>query len=135
VSLSIDDFGTGYSSMSYLKRLPVDELKVDRSFVGGVITSAEDAALVRSVVDLGHNLGMEVVAEGVEDPLTTTALTELNCDVAQRFHFAHPAPAADIAVWLQRSDNRASARRPRVAPDRAGDGEVASASAQEQRAP
>jgi EAL domain-containing protein (putative c-di-GMP-specific phosphodiesterase class I) len=88
VALSIDDFGTGYSSMSYLKRLPVDELKVDGSFVGGMTSSAEDAALVRSVVDLGHNLGMDVVAEGVEDPLTSTALAELNCDVGQGFHFA-----------------------------------------------
>jgi diguanylate cyclase (GGDEF)-like protein/PAS domain S-box-containing protein len=101
VTLSIDDFGTGYSSMSYLKRLPVDELKVDGSFVGGMTTSAEDAALVRSVVDLGHNLGMHVVAEGIEDRPTTTALAELNCDVGQGYHFAHPAPASEISTWLR----------------------------------
>jgi diguanylate cyclase (GGDEF)-like protein/PAS domain S-box-containing protein len=124
VRLSIDDFGTGYSSMSYLKRLPVDELKVDRSFVGGMITSAEDAALVRSVVDLGHNLGMEVVAEGVEDPLTTTALAELNCDVAQGFHFAQPAPASEMAVWLQRSVNGPSTRRSEVVAEQAVEHDV-----------
>ena len=100
VTLSIDDFGTGYSSMSYLKRLPVDELKVDRSFVAGMVTSAEDAALVRSVVDLGHNLGLDVVAEGVEDPLTTRALAELACDVGQGYHFARPGPASAVDAWL-----------------------------------
>jgi len=135
VSLSIDDFGTGYSSMSYLKRLPVDELKVDRSFVGGMITSAEDAALVRSVVDLGHNLGMEVVAEGVEDPLTTTALAELKCDVAQGFHFAQPAPASEIAVWLQRDVGRPVEQRSGDGADRSASNDGVPASAQEQRAP
>jgi diguanylate cyclase (GGDEF)-like protein/PAS domain S-box-containing protein len=100
VTLSIDDFGTGYSSMSYLKRLPVAELKVDRSFVAGMTTSAEDAALVRSVVDLGHNLGLDVVAEGVEDSTTNSALADLRCDVGQGYHFARPGPAADIAAWL-----------------------------------
>ena len=100
VTLSIDDFGTGYSSMSYLKRLPVDELKVDRSFVNGMTTSAEDAALVRSVVDLGHNLGLDVVAEGIEDSMTNRALAELRCDVGQGYHFARPGPAVDLSVWL-----------------------------------
>jgi EAL domain-containing protein (putative c-di-GMP-specific phosphodiesterase class I) len=103
VRLSLDDFGTGYSSMSYLKRLPIDELKVDRSFVGAMTSSPEDAALVQSVVDLGHNLGLEVVAEGVEDLTTTTALARLNCDIVQGFHFAHPGPARVIESWLHRA--------------------------------
>jgi diguanylate cyclase (GGDEF)-like protein/PAS domain S-box-containing protein len=130
VRLSIDDFGTGYSSMSYLKRLPVDELKVDRSFVGGMTTSVEDAALVRSVVDLGHNLGMEVVAEGVEDPLTTTALAELKCDVGQGFHFAHPAPASEIAVWLQRMTGGTSADGRPIVTEQAVDHDVVPGSMQ-----
>ena len=92
VRLSIDDFGTGYSSMGHLQRLPVDELKVDRSFVTDMTTSADDAVLVRSVVDLGHQLGLTVVAEGVEDAPTVEALTALGCDVAQGYLFARPQP-------------------------------------------
>ena len=100
VRISIDDFGTGYSSMGHLKHLPVDELKVDRSYVAEMSTSAEDAALVRSVIDLGHELGMTVVAEGVEDAATVLALTDLQCDVAQGFLFCRPGSAADIAAFL-----------------------------------
>lgn len=100
VALSIDDFGTGYSSMSYLKRLPVDELKVDRSFVLGMASSTEDAVLVRSAVELGHNLGMTVVAEGVETQKAVDQLTDLGCDVGQGYHFARPAPASELDVWL-----------------------------------
>ena len=103
VALSIDDFGTGYSSMSYLKRLPVDELKIDRSFVAGMATSVEDAVLVRSAVELGHNLGLAVVAEGVETAETRCQLAELGCDVAQGYHFARPALAGDIAGWITRA--------------------------------
>jgi diguanylate cyclase (GGDEF)-like protein len=91
--LSIDDFGTGYSSMSHLRRLPVDELKVDRSFVLGMTTSAQDAVLVRSAVDLGHNLGLTVVAEGVEEAEQVAALRELGCDIAQGYFFSRPVPA------------------------------------------
>jgi diguanylate cyclase (GGDEF)-like protein/PAS domain S-box-containing protein len=101
VRLSIDDFGTGYSSMGHLKHLPVDELKIDRSYVAEMVTSAEDAALVRSVVDLGHELGMTVVAEGVEDAATAGALTDLRCDVGQGYLFCRPGPAADVTAFLR----------------------------------
>jgi diguanylate cyclase (GGDEF)-like protein len=90
VRLSIDDFGTGYSSMAYLRRLPVDELKIDRSFVLGMTTAAQDAVLVRTAIDLGHNLGLTVVAEGVENAEHVAALRELGCDIAQGYHYARP---------------------------------------------
>jgi predicted signal transduction protein with EAL and GGDEF domain len=101
VRISIDDFGTGYSSMGHLKHLPVDELKIDRSYVAEMLSSAEDAALVRSVVDLGHELGMTVVAEGVEDAGTVQALTDLGCDVGQGYLFCRPGPAADVTAFLR----------------------------------
>ena len=100
VSLSIDDFGTGYSSMSYLKRLPVDELKIDRSFVMDMIADSGDSVLVRSSIDLGHNLGLTVVAEGVEDQATVDALAGMGCDVLQGFHLARPMDAAAATAWL-----------------------------------
>jgi EAL domain-containing protein (putative c-di-GMP-specific phosphodiesterase class I) len=100
IQISIDDFGTGYSSMSYLKRLPVSELKVDRSFVSGMLGDAEDAVLVRSLVDLGHNLGLTVVAEGVEDQATLDMLADLGCDIAQGFHLGRPMTASALASWL-----------------------------------
>jgi diguanylate cyclase (GGDEF)-like protein len=100
VRISIDDFGTGYSSMSYLKRLPVSELKVDRSFVAGMLACADDEVLVRSLVELGHNLGLTVVAEGVEDDATLQALEEVGCDVAQGYYLARPMPAAALRTWL-----------------------------------
>jgi diguanylate cyclase len=103
VGISIDDFGTGYSSMSYLKRLPVSELKVDRSFVSGMLGDADDEVLVRSVVELGHNLGLTVVAEGVEDEATLDALTLAGCDVVQGFHTGRPMPVEALSQWLQAS--------------------------------
>jgi diguanylate cyclase (GGDEF)-like protein len=109
ISISIDDFGTGYSSMSYLKRLPVSELKVDRSFVSGMLTSADDRVLVRSVVDLGHNLGLTVVAEGVEDQATLDALTAAGCDVAQGFFLGRPMPAAMFEGWRRSQQPQAVA--------------------------
>ncbi len=102
VSLSIDDFGTGYTSMAYLRRLPVDELKVDRSFVIGMIENEHDAALVRTAIDLGHNLGLTVVAEGVERAEHVAALRALGCDIAQGYHYARPMPAARITELLDR---------------------------------
>jgi EAL domain-containing protein (putative c-di-GMP-specific phosphodiesterase class I) len=102
VQLSIDDFGTGYSSMAYLKRLPVDELKIDRSFVLGMVGDHNDAVIVRSAVDLGHNLGLTVVAEGVESGGHVDALTRLGCDIGQGFYYAEPMPAVDFTVWLAR---------------------------------
>jgi diguanylate cyclase (GGDEF)-like protein len=100
VSTAIDDFGTGYSSMAYLKILPVDEIKVDRSFVREMATDHSDYTLVGSTVDLGHNLGLKVVAEGVEDAATMAALDGLGCDVVQGYHFARPLPAEDFAGFL-----------------------------------
>jgi diguanylate cyclase (GGDEF)-like protein len=100
IAISIDDFGTGYSSMSYLKRLPVSELKVDRSFVTHMLENADDETLVRSLVELGHNLGLTVVAEGVEDQATLDALTLVGCDVAQGYHLGRPMAAAAMAGWL-----------------------------------
>jgi EAL domain-containing protein (putative c-di-GMP-specific phosphodiesterase class I) len=104
VRLSLDDFGTGYSSMSYLRELPVDELKVDRSFVTDMTGDAKDHLLVRTAVELGHNLGLSVVAEGVEDEPTLTALTGLGCDVAQGYLLARPMDAAALVAWRDARD-------------------------------
>jgi len=93
VGISIDDFGTGYSSLSYLKRLPVDEIKIDKSFVLNMANDDSDAAIVRSTIGLGHDLGLSVVAEGVENQETLDLLTALGCDVAQGLHLAAPSPA------------------------------------------
>ncbi|GAA2335004.1 bifunctional diguanylate cyclase/phosphodiesterase [Dactylosporangium salmoneum] len=101
VHLSIDDYGTGYSSMAYLKQLPVDELKVDRTFVQHMDTDHDDAVLVRGAIELGHNLGMTVVAEGVEAGAHAAALYELGCDIAQGYHYARPMPAAQLEEWLR----------------------------------
>jgi len=100
ISLSIDDFGTGYSSMSYLKNLPVRELKIDRSFVMGMATDDSDVVLVQSAVDLGHNLGLHVVAEGVEDASTQLSLTTMGCDLVQGHHIRRPVGPADLEPWL-----------------------------------
>jgi diguanylate cyclase (GGDEF)-like protein len=101
IHISIDDFGTGYSSMRYLKRLPVSELKVDRSFVSSMIADADDAVLVRSVIELGHNLGLTVVAEGVEDQATLDELTKAGCDIAQGFHLGRPMADGAFDTWLK----------------------------------
>ncbi len=108
--LSIDDFGTGYSSLAYLKRLPVSELKIDKSFVMGMVDDDSDAKIVRSTVDLAHNLGLSVVAEGVENQAILDKLRELACDEAQGYHISRPMPASDFVVWLQDWNGRASAQ-------------------------
>jgi diguanylate cyclase (GGDEF)-like protein len=100
VGLSIDDFGTGWSSLSYLQRLPVDELKVDRSFVFRVATDVGDRAIVRSVVDLGHSLGLRVVAEGVESQDAWHTLLDLGCDEAQGYLVSRPLPPRELTAWL-----------------------------------
>ena len=100
VELSLDDFGTGYSSLVHLKRLPVSEIKVDRSFVKRMTSDLDDAAIVRSIVDLGHALGLRVVAEGVETPDTWLALQAMRCDAAQGFLMSRPVPGAEITGWL-----------------------------------
>jgi diguanylate cyclase (GGDEF)-like protein/PAS domain S-box-containing protein len=99
-TLSIDDFGTGYSSLAYLQRLPVDELKIDKSFVTGLSTAGDDAVIVRSTIDLAHNLGLTVVAEGVEDEAAKKMLVGYGCDRAQGYFFARPCAAAEFTAWL-----------------------------------
>ena len=101
VGLSIDDFGTGYSSMSYLKQLPIRELKIDQSFVMGLTTDANDVVLVQSAVDLGHNLGLRVVAEGVEDDATRSMLAAMGCDELQGYLISRPVPVDRFNMWLQ----------------------------------
>jgi diguanylate cyclase (GGDEF)-like protein len=103
VRLAIDDFGTGYSSLAYLKRLPVDELKIDKSFVQGMEENENDAVIVRSTIDLGRNLGLRVVAEGVETAEAWSRLVALGCDVAQGYYLSRPVPAAELAAWLRAS--------------------------------
>ena len=99
--LSIDDFGTGYSSLAYLKRLPVDELKIDKSFVMGMETDSDDAIIVRSTIDLAHNLGLSVVAEGVETAAILERLRALGCDEVQGYHISRPMPAPAFLEWLR----------------------------------
>jgi diguanylate cyclase (GGDEF)-like protein/PAS domain S-box-containing protein len=103
VSLSIDDFGTGYSSLSYLKRLPVDEIKIDKSFVIGMQSDENDLVIVRSTIDLVHNLGLKVVAEGVESRALWEKLTALGCDEAQGYYMSRPLPAEEVVRWLSES--------------------------------
>jgi diguanylate cyclase (GGDEF)-like protein len=99
--VSIDDFGVGYSSLAYLRRLPVDEIKIDREFVKDMVTCAEDAAIVKTVIDLGHHLGLRVVAEGVEDRETLELLASLECDQAQGYFISRPVAAQDLSVWVR----------------------------------
>jgi EAL domain-containing protein (putative c-di-GMP-specific phosphodiesterase class I) len=114
--LSIDDFGTGYSSLAYLKRLPVHELKIDKSFVMAMERDAGDAKIVRSTIDLAHNLGLSVVAEGVENAAVLGLLHELDCDEGQGYHMSKPLPAAEFCDWVARWQARAPAR-PGLAPE------------------
>jgi len=104
VQIAIDDFGTGYSSLSYLKQLPVDKLKIDKSFVMHMNEDDSDAMIVRSTIDLAHNLGLEVVAEGVESDAALELLRILDCDAAQGYHISRPLPAAALEEWLTTSD-------------------------------
>lgn len=100
VRLAIDDFGSGYSSLNYLKRLPVDVLKIDKSFVLNMDADESDAVIVRSTIELGHNLGLEVVAEGVETGQTLARLAELGCDTVQGFHVSRPLTAQALRRWI-----------------------------------
>ena len=110
--LSIDDFGTGYSSLAYLKRLPVDELKIDKSFVMNMEKDDDDAKIVRSTIDLAHNLGLTVVAEGVENQLIWNKLRELACDEAQGYFMSKPLPASEFMGWCARWLAAQPARQP-----------------------
>ena len=104
VQLSVDDFGTGYSSLSYLSRLPVNEVKIDRGFVMGMESDPQAAAIVQSVVNLGQNLGLRVVAEGVETSRAWDLLVEMGCDLAQGYLMARPMPIEEIGDWLDERD-------------------------------
>jgi len=100
VRLSVDDFGTGYSSLTHLRELPIDEIKIDKSFVSGMNGSDADAAIVRTVIDLAHNLGKQVCAEGVEDEATWARLREMGCDLAQGYWISKPLSAREMLQWL-----------------------------------
>jgi diguanylate cyclase (GGDEF)-like protein len=136
VSLSIDDFGTGYSSMSYLRTLPVNELKIDRSFVMSMANDSDSAVIVRSAVDLGHNLGMTVVAEGVQDSITRSELTDMGCDLVQGYQICEPIPAKELELWIETylvtgSSPPPSVHRPEKVP---GDGQLSRPDGLAQRA-
>ena len=101
VQCSIDDFGTGYSSLSQLRKLPVDEIKIDKSFVMNMATNPNDAAIVRSTIDLAHDLGLRVVAEGVETREVWEALKAFGCDVAQGYYVSRPLPSLEWSAWME----------------------------------
>jgi len=100
ISVAVDDFGTGYSSLAYLKRLPIHSMKVDKSFVMNMAADESDTAIVLSTIDLAHNLGFRIVAEGVENQDTLDILNKLGCDHAQGFHICHPLPANKLECWF-----------------------------------
>jgi EAL domain-containing protein (putative c-di-GMP-specific phosphodiesterase class I) len=120
VAIAIDDFGTGYSSMAQLKRLPVQDLKIDRGFVAAMLEDERDAFIVRSTIQLGHDLGLRVVAEGVEDADTLRRLQALGCDTAQGYLIQRPVPAEELTAWLLEREAPATPPAPgRPAPARA----------------
>jgi EAL domain-containing protein (putative c-di-GMP-specific phosphodiesterase class I) len=100
IRLAVDDFGTAYSSLSYLKRLPVDEIKIDKSFVINMPESDSDEAIVRSTIDLSRNLGLDVVAEGIESEIAWDRLASLGCTAGQGYYLSRPLPATDLVRWL-----------------------------------
>jgi diguanylate cyclase (GGDEF)-like protein len=111
ITLSIDDFGTGYSSLSHLRRLPIREIKIDRSFVANMREDPNDWMIARATVELGRNLGLRVVAEGVEDAETLARLGEMGCEQAQGYHLCIPLPAEEVTRWLEARTAGARARR------------------------
>lgn len=111
--LSVDDFGTGYSSLAYLKKLPVEEIKIDRSFVMHMVEDEDDAIIVRSTIELGHNMGLEVVAEGVEDRSGMEFLKRLGCDQVQGYYISKPLPTPQFVEWLKA--RRAAEQKPEAA--------------------
>jgi diguanylate cyclase (GGDEF)-like protein len=116
INLAIDDFGTGYSSLTYLQRLPVKTLKIDRSFVTRLRTNEADANIVRSTIDLGHNIGLVVVAEGVEDQDSFEQLATMGCDIAQGYHIARPMPADKFQGWIRSPGVKIAEHEPELAP-------------------
>jgi diguanylate cyclase len=121
IRLALDDFGTGYSSLVHLRRLPVSEIKIDKSFVRRMATDPEDRAIVESIILLGRTLRLRIVAEGVEDELTAGLLLESGCDVAQGWLYAPAMPADDLLVWLARHPPVAKTASA-VNPQRSADG-------------
>ena len=103
VMLSIDDFGTGYSSLAYLKKLPMDEIKIDRSFVMEMDKDKNDAVIVHSTIDLAHNMGLKVIAEGIETDQSWHALKALGCDMGQGYFMCKPVDADSFVEWLKDS--------------------------------
>jgi EAL domain-containing protein (putative c-di-GMP-specific phosphodiesterase class I) len=103
VMLSIDDFGTGYTSLSYIKNLPIHEIKIDKSFILNMLENNSDAAIARSVIDLGHNLGLAVVAEGVEDINVLERLAELGCTYAQGYCISRPIVAEKFEAFIAKT--------------------------------
>ncbi|MEV4596465.1 putative bifunctional diguanylate cyclase/phosphodiesterase [Amycolatopsis sp. CA-161197] len=110
IVLAVDDFGTGYSSLAYLRQLPVDQVKIDKSFVLGMGTDLGDLAVVRSIVELGHSLGLTVVAEGVEEDVARDQLEAMGCDVAQGYLISRPLPEDRLEAWLQARTARSPGR-------------------------
>ena len=106
LGFSIDDFGTGYSSLAYLKKLPVDTIKIDQSFVKDLIRSENDATIVRSTINLAHNLGLNVIAEGVESKEIYYKLAAMDCDAAQGFYMCHPIPGKEVLAWIKKEGGK-----------------------------
>jgi diguanylate cyclase (GGDEF)-like protein len=107
VRVAVDDFGTGFSSLANLKRLPINELKIDRSFISPLLNEESDLIIVRSTINLGHDLGLKVIAEGVEDELTLKRLAGLGCDLAQGYHLSPPLPGDAFSSWIELATTRA----------------------------
>ena len=102
IKLAIDDFGTGFSSLGYLKLLPVNDIKIDKSFVIDMQDDENDAIIVHSTIELAHNLGLNVIAEGVENQETLLHLRQRKCDIAQGYHISRPLPKDDFKQWLEK---------------------------------
>ena len=106
INLSMDDFGTGYSSLSYLREYPFNVLKIDRSFIDGIVLNNEDCNLVKAIIAMSHSLGLTVVAEGVETKEQHTLLNELGCDFMQGFYFSKPIPAKQFLDFSMNFDKK-----------------------------
>lgn len=115
VKLSIDDYGTGYSSLAYVKRLPVDELKIDRAFIKDIVHDPRDRAIVRSTIDMAHHLGLQVTAEGVEQPAGVDHLLDMGCDRIQGYVFGKPMPLEQLHQWIRDSGRAVRQRHARMA--------------------